>query len=131
MSASGAAHPASPATAPPLERPPGLWRQGWARFKRNRTGMLGLCLIAFVVLVAISAPLLAPYDPNDQSAMLNFRARTAPSFLHPFGTDRMGFDVLSRVIYGARVSLVVGIIPAIIILLVGVVVGLILSLIHI
>jgi ABC-type dipeptide/oligopeptide/nickel transport system permease subunit len=123
MSASGAAHPASPATAPPLERPPGLWRQGWARFKRNRTGMLGLCLIAFVVLVAISAPLLAPYDPNDQSAMLNFRARTAPSFLHPFGTDRMGFDVLSRVIYGAPTALAVGLGAMLVASIIGMLVG--------
>lgn len=113
------------AAAPALEmqHPPGLWRQGWQRFRRNRTGMLGLCLIALVVLVAIGAPLLAPYDPNDQSAMLNFGARAAPSLEHPFGTDRMGYDVLSRVVYGAPTALAVGLGAMLVASVIGIAVG--------
>src|SRR3954464_15743436 len=79
-------------------RPPGMWRQGWQRFRRNTTGMLGLGLVGFVVLVALACPLLAPFDPNDQSAMINFGSRAAPSLQHLLGTDRMGYDVLSRVV---------------------------------
>jgi len=125
MTAIDTVSPASPPSSPgiPLEQPPGLWRQGWARFRRNRTGMLGLSLIVFVVVVAVAAPLLAPYDPNDQSAMLNFGARAAPSLLHPFGTDRMGFDVLSRVIYGAPTALAVGLGAMLVASVIGVVIG--------
>src|SRR5262249_31453574 len=72
------------------EQSPRMWRQGWARFRRNKIGILGLFLISFVVAVAIASSLIAPYDPNDQTAMINFGARAAPSLLHPFGTDRMG-----------------------------------------
>lgn len=100
---------AGAAVALPLERPPGLWRQGWQRFRRNKTGMLGLALVIFVILVAVLGPFLAPYEPNDQSAMLKFASKAPPSRQHLFGTDRMGFDVLTRVIYGAPTALAVGI----------------------
>ncbi len=104
-------------------RPAGLWRQGWDRFRRSRTGMLGLCLLLPVLLVAIAAPLLAPYDPNDQSAMLNFGARAAPSLQHLLGTDRMGFDVLSRVIYGAPTAFAVGLGAMLFATVIGIAIG--------
>jgi ABC-type dipeptide/oligopeptide/nickel transport system permease subunit len=107
----------------PGAQPTGLWRQGWSRFRRNKTGMLGLVLIMFVLLVALTAPLLAPYDPNDQSSMIHFQARAAPTLLHPFGTDRMGFDVLSRVIYGAPTALAVGLGAMLVASLVGITIG--------
>src|SRR3954451_1354518 len=103
-----AATPILAETGPALGRPPGLWRQGWSRFRRNATGMLGLALVCLVVLVALACPLLAPYDPTDQSAMLAFGSRAAPSLRHLLGTDRMGYDVLSRVLYGAPTALAVG-----------------------
>jgi ABC-type dipeptide/oligopeptide/nickel transport system permease subunit len=119
---------ASPSPAPvsstsSTEQPPGLWRQGWARFRRNKIGMLGLILITFVVAVAIASPLIAPYDPNDQTAMINFGARAAPSLLHPFGTDRMGYDVLSRIIYGAPTALAVGLGAMLVASIVGITIG--------
>ena len=86
----------------------GMWVQGWQRFRRNKTGMLGLILVSFIVFVAISCPLLAPHDPYDQSAMLQFKSKAPPSWIHPLGTDRMGYDVASRVIYGAPTALIVG-----------------------
>src|SRR5215208_8181082 len=100
--------PIPPEACPKPARPPGTWRQGWHRFRRNTTGMLGLGLVGLVVLVALACPLLAPFDPNDQSAMMNFGSRAAPSLKHPLGTDRMGYDVLSRVVYGAPTALAVG-----------------------
>jgi ABC-type dipeptide/oligopeptide/nickel transport system permease subunit len=85
-----------------------MWSQGWQRFRRNKTGMLGLVLVGFIFLVAVFSPLLAPHDPFDQSAMLQFRSKAPPSWSHPLGTDRMGYDVASRVIYGAPTALFVG-----------------------
>jgi ABC-type dipeptide/oligopeptide/nickel transport system permease subunit len=104
-------------------RPPGIWRQGWFRFRRNRGGMLGLALVALVVLVALLCPLLAPFDPNDQSAMLRGAARRAPSWTHWLGTDRNGYDVFSRVLYGAPTALAVGIGAMAIASVIGVIIG--------
>jgi peptide/nickel transport system permease protein len=96
--------------------------------QRNSLGVVGLTIVAVVLLMAIAAPLLAPHDP----ARLNVRARLAPPiwlaesdprFL--LGTDQLGRDVLSRLIYGSRVSVVVGVLGVAIAVLIGVAVGLI------
>jgi ABC-type dipeptide/oligopeptide/nickel transport system permease subunit len=108
---------------PPRTRPPGLWAQGWHRFRRNKSGMLGLGLVTLVVLLAMACPWIAPYAPNDQSAMLNFGARAAPSLAHPLGTDRNGYDVLSRVLYGAPSALCVGLGAMLIASVIGICVG--------
>jgi len=107
----------------PLRRPPGQLRQGWQRLRRNRSGMLGLILIAIVILLAAIGPWVAPYAPNDQSAMLGFAAHGAPSAAHPFGTDRNGYDVLTRVIYGAPTALAVGLGAMLVASLIGIPVG--------
>lgn len=75
----------------------------------------------FVIAVAIFAPLLAPYDPDEISSNL----RMAPSWSHPFGTDELGRDVLSRIIYGARVSLRVGLVSIGIALIGGTIIGIV------
>jgi ABC-type dipeptide/oligopeptide/nickel transport system permease subunit len=111
-------------TAPTQQlRPPGQLRQGWQRLRRNRSGMLGVILIAIVVATAVIGPWIAPYTPNDQSAMLSFTARGAPSWAHPFGTDRNGYDVLTRVIYGAPTALAVGLGAMLVAALIGILVG--------
>jgi ABC-type dipeptide/oligopeptide/nickel transport system permease subunit len=108
---------------PKVNQRPGLWRQMWYRFRRNRTGMLGLTLVGLVVCVALTCPFLAPYDPHDQSAMLNFGSRAAPSLDHLLGTDRMGYDVLSRTLYGAPTALAVGLGTMVLASLIGVLIG--------
>jgi ABC-type dipeptide/oligopeptide/nickel transport system permease subunit len=100
-----------------------MWSQGWQRFRRNKTGMLGLVLVGFIVLVAVFSPLLAPYDPYDQSAMLQFRSKAPPSWSHPLGTDRMGYDVASRVIYGAPTALFVGLGATLVAATIGITLG--------
>lgn len=85
--------------------------------------MVGLVLVALVVLVALIGPWLAPYAPNDQSAMISFAAHGAPTWAHPFGTDRNGYDVLTRVIYGAPTALAVGIGAMLVASLIGILVG--------
>lgn len=107
----------------PEQRAPGVWRQSWYRFRRNRAGMLGLALVVMVVFVALIAPFVAPFAPTDQSAMLRGAARRAPDAIHWFGTDRNGYDVFSRVLYGARTALLVGLGAMTIATLIGVTIG--------
>jgi peptide/nickel transport system permease protein len=107
-----------PVVAPPASPA----RQAWARLRRRRSAMLGLVIVVAVILAAILAPLLAPYDPAQQSWAA---VRKPPSLAHPFGTDEVGRDLLSRVIYGARASLAAGVISVAIAILAGVPLGLI------
>lgn len=103
--------------------PSGVWLQAWYRFRRNRAGMIGLGLVLLVVAVAMVGPFVAPYDPNDHSAMMRSAARAAPSARNWLGTDTNGYDVLSRAIYGAPTALAVGLGAMIIASLIGVLVG--------
>ncbi|NYT34098.1 ABC transporter permease [Rhizobium sp. WYCCWR 11128] len=94
---------------------------GWRRFFGRRP-MLALSagLLLFFVLLAIGAPLVAPYDPIMQNAEVRLQA---PSLLHPFGTDNFGRDILSRVIWGARLDLQMALIGVIFPFLIGTTVG--------
>jgi peptide/nickel transport system permease protein len=92
------------------------------RLLRRKGAVFALFVIAFLVALALLAPLISPYDPSSQ----NWSAvRKAPSVLHWFGTDDVGRDVLTRVIYGAQASLMAGIISVAIAIVIGVPVGLI------
>ena len=92
----------------------------WEALSANRLALLGLAVVAALVLVAALAPWLAPFDPN----AINVQAiLLPPSWSHPFGTDELGRDVFSRMIYGSRVSLQVGLVSAGLATLVGVVLG--------
>jgi peptide/nickel transport system permease protein len=92
------------------------------RFKRRSGAVFALVVIGIFVAAALLAPLISPYDPDLQTWSA---VRKAPSALHWFGTDEVGRDVLARVIFGARASLLAGVISVAIALLVGVPVGLI------
>ena len=92
------------------------------RLLRRKGAMLGLAIIAIFVAIALLAPLISPYDPQQQTWSA---VRKAPSALHWFGTDDVGRDVLARVIYGARASLLAGVISVAIAILVGLPIGLI------
>src|SRR5437899_42195 len=78
------------------------WRQAWRRLAQRPAALVGLAVILFFVGIALAAPLASPYDPiaTDWLAV-----RKAPSLRHLFGTDEIGRDVLSRVIWGTRASL--------------------------
>jgi len=92
----------------------------WQRATRSGGLAIGLVLALAMVLVALAAPWLAPYDPNAQDVLLKLEP---PSAAHPFGTDDFGRDVLSRVIYGSRISLFVGAIATLAGVLVGTLIG--------
>jgi peptide/nickel transport system permease protein len=100
---------------------PSELRRTFRRFSQNRGAVIGLVVIILIVLVAIAAPLLAPYDPSKQNPILSL---TGPSLSHPFGSDNLGRDMLSRVIAGARQSLLVGVIAIVIAGSIGTVIGL-------
>jgi len=98
----------------------------WRRFRRVFLGrilvLIGLVIIAFFVFIAIFAPLLAPYPPNDPDLA---SALQQPSSTHLLGTDALGRDTLSRVIYGARTSLMIGLIVVVIATIIGMTLGLV------
>jgi peptide/nickel transport system permease protein len=92
----------------------------WARFRRNRLALVGLVLVVLLALSASLAPWLAPYDPTRQS-LIEKRARPGTKYL--LGADEFGRDILSRVIYGARVALLVGVLSSAIAILGGLLLG--------
>ncbi len=91
-------------------------RRMWTAFLRNRTASVGGVLAVFIVLVAIFAPLLSPYDPLAQDASARLAGSSAAHWL---GTDDFGRDVLSRIIWGSRVSLIIGFFSVVAGLLIG------------
>jgi len=92
----------------------------WRVYRRNKTGIIGLCMLIFFVAVAILAPYIAPYDPNKAflSAFLQ-----PPSWNHLFGTNEAGQDLFSQVVYGTRASLTVGFAAAFIAATIGTLIG--------
>ena len=93
----------------------------WRRLLARKGGVLGLAIIVLFVLVAVLAPLIAPYDPAQQSWT---SIRKPSSLAHWFGTDESGRDLLSRVIFGGRASLLAGVVSVTIALGLGVPIGL-------
>ncbi|MFD1178699.1 nickel transporter permease [Paenibacillus puldeungensis] len=87
------------------EKVSGPWRDAWRAFRKNKIAMAGLIMILFFILIALLAPVLAPYDYKDQQLADRLKP---PSSEHWFGTDDLGRDLFSRVLYGARISLWVG-----------------------
>jgi peptide/nickel transport system permease protein len=108
-----------------------LWKDVWYRLRHNKLAMVGIVIIILLVLIAIFAPLLAPYDPiyspiYDSSVPAAEKAEVVkqpPSSKHWLGTDQLGRDILSRLVYGSRVSVEVGIVAVLIELLIGLFLG--------
>jgi dipeptide transport system permease protein len=108
-------------------KPPGAFRAFWSAFSENRGAVIGLVVVCLVVLTAIFAPMLAPHDPLEQvkgaTKLPPFWVEGAdPRFL--LGTDAVGRDMLSRLMYGARISLFIGLSVMLVSMLVGVSLGL-------
>ena len=105
-------------TAPSVSGP---WQQAWRKLRRRRSALVGLAIVLGFVLMAVFAAWIAPQDPvaTDWGAI-----RKAPTAAHWFGTDEIGRDVLSRVIWGTQASLLAGLISVSISLLLGVPIGL-------
>ena len=106
-------------TAPIAEAGP--WMRAWRRLRRRRAALLGLAVVLIFIALAVFAPWIAPQDPLATSWGA---IRKAPSAEHWFGTDEIGRDVLSRVVWGTRASLLAGLVSVSISLLLGVPIGL-------
>ena len=101
--------------------------RAWRRFIRNPAALLGALVLAVVVCTAIFAPWVAPHDPAKQNLIRRFSPPVGAQGAHPsylLGTDQVGRDILSRMIHGARISLVVGVLAVIVSVIVGVALGL-------
>jgi len=96
------------------------WQDAWRRLKQNRLAMVGLWVIVAITLIAIFGPMLSPYSYSDQSL---FDQNMYITREHWLGTDDLGRDLLTRIMYGARISLTVGFVASFINLTVGVVYG--------
>ena len=105
-----------------LEAPSGLWREAWARLRRNPGAITGFALVLVFVIAAVFAPLIAPYGPLDKG-LGGHLVSAGPSADHPFGLDQLGRDQFSRVIYGARYSLLIGVVSVAVGLSVGLLLG--------
>jgi peptide/nickel transport system permease protein len=99
----------------------GPWRRGWRRLARRPGAVFGLVVVAAFVVLALGAPWIAPFDPIETSWSA---IRQAPSVVHWFGTDDIGRDVLSRVVFGTRASLLAGVVAVSISFALGVPIGL-------
>ena len=132
---SNAEHKASAVAATLEMRGPSrsLWQDGWYRLVRNKAAVFGLIVIAFFLIVAMFANVLSPHNPLATNSGKDFLPPSFialdgqgksgdPAFL--LGTDTLGRDLLSRLLYGARVSMIVGLVPTLIIILVGTTLGL-------
>jgi peptide/nickel transport system permease protein len=121
----GAPAPVNPGPVQQLASVPrssaGLWHDAARRLRRDHAAVAGLIIILALIAIAIAAPWITPYDPNDQSFRIKLKP---PSSEHWLGTDEFGRDVLSRILVGTRVALYVGIVPVIVAMLIGITLGL-------
>ncbi len=107
-----------------LEAPSGLWSDAWRRLLRNPGALLGMFLVLLFVLAAVFASLVAPYEPLEQNlSLVRNGCCPGPSSDHLFGVDLLGRDVFTRILYGARFSLLIGVVSVAIGLSVGLVLG--------
>jgi len=116
-----AAQATTSATAPPAALGTATLGAVWRRFRRNRAGLFGLTVVVVLAALALFAPYLAPHDPFTTSR--NALAPPLQGASHLLGTDHLGRDILSMVIWGSRVSLLVGLAAAFTATLIGVLVG--------
>jgi ABC-type dipeptide/oligopeptide/nickel transport system permease subunit len=107
-----------------LEPSSGLWSDAWRRLRRNPGAIVGFALVTVFVSVALFAPLIAPYGPREQNlALLEGSCCPGPSADHLFGVDALGRDLFSRVVYGARYSLLIGVVSVAVGLSIGTIIG--------
>ena len=99
------------------------WWLTWRAFRRHRPAIMGLALVALLAAVALLTPYLATFDPAQQGADIVATRFQGPTLTHPMGTDRFGRDVFSRVLYGGRISLAIGLLAVALAITLGSMVG--------
>ncbi len=107
-------------TTDAIEQGHSLWQDAWARLRKNRLAVFGTIVLSIVVVVSVCGPWFMSYTYDEQDTALG---ASAPSAAHWLGTDALGRDLLTRILYGGRISLLVGICATTVSLLIGVVYG--------
>src|SRR5450830_529375 len=97
-----------------------LYKDAWKRLVRNKLAMVGLAIVILMAVIAIFSPFIAPYNPIDRIKEVS---QKGPSLQHWFGTDILGRDIFSRVLYGTRISMLVGVVAVAISLAIGLFLG--------
>lgn len=97
------------------------WSEWWLTVFHDKKAFVGLVVLTIFLIMGVLAPLISPYDPN----AMDYEMMEAPSWTHPLGTDDLGRDLLTRIIYGTRVSLFIGITTVAVSLIAGVILGLV------
>lgn len=97
-----------------------FWRDTWERFCSNKRALVGLVLMVLILLVAIIGPVVSPYPYDGMDAL---SSNAGPSAAHWFGADQMGRDLLTRVLYGARISLMIGFVATFVNVMIGILYG--------
>ena len=100
----------------PVQKPNSQWKDAWRRLRKNKLAMLGLLIVLLLIFCTVFADFLTPYDYAKQDLANKF---TYPCLAHPFGTDNYGRDILARVLYGGRISLLVSLSAVAMALIVG------------
>lgn len=101
-------------------KPLGYWQDAWRRLKQNKIALGGLIIIICLIVIAILGPIFSTHTYDEQNLMLT---NSPPSLEHWFGTDNLGRDIFIRVLYGARISLAIGIVASLLNLFIGVIYG--------
>jgi dipeptide transport system permease protein len=118
----------APSSLAPVGAPPGPWREFWMAFSANRGAVMGLAVVIVLLLLALFAPWVAPHAPDltNPAAFLKPPAwQAGGAWQYPLGTDAIGRDILSRLIWGARLSLSIGVAVVLISVAVGIALGLV------
>lgn len=122
-----AAHPLDQVAVERLEKPAGQWTLAWRRLRRHKLAMFGLVILTLVTLASIAAPLLAPYPYEEINLMRSYAPVLSSGDpgrpMHYLGTDRLGRDTLSRLLYAGRISLLVALSVTLLTVVCGAVVG--------
>ncbi|MCC6488230.1 MAG: ABC transporter permease, partial [Candidatus Hydrogenedentes bacterium] len=103
-----------------VEHGTSLWKDAWRRLRRNRLAVFGMVMLMLMILLVIVGPWLSPYSYETQDRALG---AAAPSASHWFGTDTLGRDLFTRILYGGRISLMVGFAATAVSLTIGVLYG--------
>jgi peptide/nickel transport system permease protein len=104
-----------------MVRSPGYWATVWMRFRRDPVALAAALIVITLILIAVFAPLIAPQDPYQGMTLRRLKPPGTEGF--PLGTDELGRDMLSRLIYGGRISLLMGVLPVFFALFLGSVIG--------
>jgi len=104
----------------PTQQGSSLWLDAWIKLGKNRLALSGLVILLFLIIISLLTPWIAPYSYEEQNLMLG---ATSPSAAHWLGTDIFGRDMLTRIMYGGRVSLMVGFIATAVALVIGILWG--------